>query len=213
MKERQEKKQEKAIPRKPKQKRGLRTRQKILDAALVLFCERGYYKTTTNEIAERANVSIGSFYSYFSDKDTIFLEILEAYHRKFVEAKEELLTDRMLIRSDIRQWLRVLIAHLIHVHEETRELNRELTVLSYYNKEVAEILERNMAETMDATIGYFFSVQDDLGISDPQAAAVVVFDMISSTIDRIVFGKNKIDRSRLIDVAVDILSSYLEKRQ
>ena len=69
---------EKAV-RKPRQKRSIETKEKIVSAAYQLFCEKGYYNTTTNEIAQVANVSIGSLYSYFKDKDTIFLEILERF--------------------------------------------------------------------------------------------------------------------------------------
>ncbi len=195
-------------PRKPKQTRSIQTKEKILDAALELFCEKGYYKTTTNEIAQRAGVSIGSLYSYFKDKDTVFLEILEKYHQKFNNAKSELLADLDLMRSDIRQWLRALIDILIKVHEESRELNRELTVLSFYNPQVAQILDQNIQRTMKSSIGYFLSLQQDLKVKDIEAAAVISFDLISATVDRIVFGKSDIDRSRLIDAAIDMLYKY-----
>ncbi len=195
-------------PRKPKQTRSIQTKEKILDAALELFCEKGYYKTTTNEIAQRAGVSIGSLYSYFKDKDTVFLEILEKYHQKFNNAKSELLADLDLMRSDIRQWLRALIDILIKVHEESRELNRELTVLSFYNPQVAQILDQNIQRTMKSSIGYFLSLQQDLKVKDIEAAAVISFDLISATVDRIVFGKSDIDRSRLIDAVIDMLYKY-----
>ncbi len=195
-------------PRKPKQTRSIQTKEKILDAALELFCEKGYYKTTTNEIAQRAGVSIGSLYSYFKDKDTVFLEILEKYHQKFNNAKSELLADLDLMRSDIRQWLRALIDILIKVHEESRELNRELTVLSFYNPQVAQILDQNIQRTMKSSIGFFLSLQEGLKVKDIEAAAVISFDLISATVDRIVFGKSDIDRSRLIDAVIDMLYKY-----
>lgn len=44
------------------------TKEKILGSALALFCKKGYYQTTTNEIAQRAQGSIGIRYSYFQDK-------------------------------------------------------------------------------------------------------------------------------------------------
>lgn len=68
----------------PKQDRSIQNRDKILDAGLKLFSEKGYYDTTTNEIAKVAGVSIGSLYSYFKDKDAIFLNILDKYHRRFL---------------------------------------------------------------------------------------------------------------------------------
>ncbi len=195
--------------RNPVQSRSINTKEKILDSALELFCEKGYYKTTTNEIAQRAQVSIGSLYSYFSDKDKIFFEILEKYHEKFDIANSELINNPVLLKTDSKAWFRALIENQIKVHEETKELNRELKVLSYYNPQVLETIEKNRARTMKSTIGYFVEHKDNLKkLSDYEAAATVFFDLISSTVDRIVFGKNEIDRERLINMTIDILDNY-----
>ena len=196
--------------RKPVQSRSINTKEKILETALELFCKKGYYNTTTNEIAQKAQVSIGSLYSYFEDKDTIFFEILEKYNAKFDMAKSDVWRHPELLRSDPRAWLRALIDSLIRVHEETRELNRELNVLSYYNPKVAGILKKYRAETMKTTIGYFMKFKDELKTEDIEAAATVVFDLLSATVDRIVFGHNEIDRNRLIEAAIDVVYKYFD---
>ena len=201
------KKDEKTI-REPVQLRSINTKEKILDTALELFCEKGYYNTTTNEIAKRAQVSIGSLYSYFKDKDTIFLEILEKYHDKFVLAKETVLENNDLFKNSPKRWARELIESLIRVHEDTKELNRELIVLSYYNPRVAEVLQRNKEKTINETILYFMKTKDSSEDYDVEAIATVCFDMISATVDRIVFGKNEIDRERLIDATIDLAYEY-----
>ena len=38
--------------RQPRQTRSQATKEKILESAYKLFCERGYYQTTTNHIAD-----------------------------------------------------------------------------------------------------------------------------------------------------------------
>ncbi len=63
----------------PKQKRSRRTRQRLVRAATRLFSEKGYERTTTNHIAKRAGVSVGTFYKYFLDKRSVFLEIYHDY--------------------------------------------------------------------------------------------------------------------------------------
>lgn len=194
--------------RKPKQSRSIGMKEKILNSALQLFCEKGYYNTTTNEIAQRAEVSIGSLYSYFKDKDTIFLEVLNRYHDKFDMAKDGIINNLNLLKSDNKAWLRVLIENLIKVHEESRELNRELNVLSYYNPKVAEILGEQRRKTLQSTIGYFMQFKNDLNLEDIEAIAIVTFDLLSATVDRIVFGKNEIDRERLINAAIDVVYKY-----
>ena len=194
--------------RRPKQQRSMEMKEKILDAALQLFCEKGYYNTTTNEIALKAGVSIGSLYSYFKDKDTVFLEVLDRYHEKFDMAKKDVLKDTDLLIRDSRTWLRLLIENLIQVHEESKELNRELNVLSHYNPQVAAIVEDQREKTLQSTIGYFMQFQNNFHTDDMEATAIVIFDFISATVDRIVFDKNEIDRNRLINATVDVIQKY-----
>jgi AcrR family transcriptional regulator len=62
--------------RKPRQVRAGLTRERILTAAAHVFAEHGYAAGTTNRIAERARISIGSLYQYFPNKDAILAELL-----------------------------------------------------------------------------------------------------------------------------------------
>ena len=52
-------------------------RQEILDAAIKLFSERGFEKTTVDEIAARANVGKGTIYLYFENKEQIFFAVIK----------------------------------------------------------------------------------------------------------------------------------------
>ena len=59
-------------PRKiSRQARSLATVEVILDAAGLLLVDEGYEQTTTNRIAERAGVSIGSLYQYFPNRESV----------------------------------------------------------------------------------------------------------------------------------------------
>jgi AcrR family transcriptional regulator len=70
-------------PRKlPKQARSGATVEAILEAAAQVFESRGYAAGTTNRIAERAGVSIGSLYQYFPNKDAILVALV---HRHLAE--------------------------------------------------------------------------------------------------------------------------------
>ncbi|HLU68749.1 MAG TPA: TetR/AcrR family transcriptional regulator [Kofleriaceae bacterium] len=65
-------------PRKrPRQARARETVEAILAAATQLLERGGYGKLTTNRIAERAGVSIGSLYEYFPNKDAVVIAIME----------------------------------------------------------------------------------------------------------------------------------------
>jgi AcrR family transcriptional regulator len=49
--------------------------EQILDAATRVLATSGYRQMSTNRIAEEAEVSVGSLYRYFADKDEIFEEL------------------------------------------------------------------------------------------------------------------------------------------
>lgn len=63
------------------------TREKILDAALELFSERGYRGTTTKSIANRAGVNEITIFRHFDSKENLFYKTIE----REAESKKELL--------------------------------------------------------------------------------------------------------------------------
>ncbi len=55
--------------------KGAATRTAILEAAQEVFKDLGYYSTSVSEITRRCQVSMGTFYQYFQNKEQIFLEL------------------------------------------------------------------------------------------------------------------------------------------
>lgn len=66
------------------------TKRRIFDCALALLMERGYENITIRDIVTAANVSIGSFYHYYSSKLDVFLEtysIADSYFETVVASE------------------------------------------------------------------------------------------------------------------------------
>lgn len=57
--------------------KGDERKKQLLRVALDVFIEKGYYGTSTREIARRAGVSSGLLFHYFSNKDCIYLELVK----------------------------------------------------------------------------------------------------------------------------------------
>lgn len=56
----------------PRTERGRRTLRKLLDAAAEEFGEKGFHEASVSSITRRAEIALGSFYTYFDSKDALF---------------------------------------------------------------------------------------------------------------------------------------------
>lgn len=57
-----------------RQERSVAKRQRIIDAAIDIFAERGYLNTDVHTIAQRCAVGKGTLYLYFASKESLFWE-------------------------------------------------------------------------------------------------------------------------------------------
>ncbi len=79
-----------------------RTKNKILEAAMALFDERGFDLVTVDEITKKAGVAKGSFYTYFTTKSDIIVEEfwnIDAYYESYSSRnlpKQESSRDKLL---------------------------------------------------------------------------------------------------------------------
>jgi AcrR family transcriptional regulator len=65
--------------RKPKGDKRERTRAKLLEAARELIREKGYARTTLQDVAQRAGMTSGAIYGNFKNRDELFISLAEAY--------------------------------------------------------------------------------------------------------------------------------------
>jgi AcrR family transcriptional regulator len=100
-----------ATPRGRVERRKARTRAGLLAAGQRLFAAQGIESTTIGEIAELADVAIGSFYNYFRTKD----ELLAALVEKTLSEQRWLLERRQAQISDPAEMISVAHRHLVRV--------------------------------------------------------------------------------------------------
>jgi AcrR family transcriptional regulator len=113
------------LRRRPSQRRSQATVTAILDAAARVFEERGFDAGTTNHVAERAGVSIGSLYEYFPNKDAMVVALvereLEREGAKLLAILEPVGTERGLATQ-----LHAFVETLIDLHAKRPALHRML---------------------------------------------------------------------------------------
>src|SRR5437868_15062008 len=64
---------------KPKGDKRDRTRAALLEAARALIREKGYERTTMEEVARRAGMTTGAIYGNFKNRDELFIALGQAY--------------------------------------------------------------------------------------------------------------------------------------
>jgi AcrR family transcriptional regulator len=80
----------KTTPRKlPTQSRAKATVDNILKAAALVLVAEGFEKTTTNLVAKRAGISIGSLYQYFPSKEALVAALIERHAAEMRRALSE----------------------------------------------------------------------------------------------------------------------------
>jgi len=116
------------------------TRQRLFDAALKLFAERGYLETTVEDITEAADVGKGTFFNYFPTKEhvlaTLGAERVAAVERALEKAKggpvlpvlKELATDLAGQSSSSAALLRAIYAAHASCAPVRVELHKRLSI-------------------------------------------------------------------------------------
>ncbi|WP_424921244.1 TetR/AcrR family transcriptional regulator [Streptomyces sp. wa1] len=194
-------------PRKqPRQARAALTRQRILDAAARVFAEYGYAAGTTNRIAERARVSIGSLYQYYPNKDAILVELLTRHlDAGMIAAPPD--QDEPLPES-IEGIMRFLVRNVIENHREDPQL---LRVMMEQGPRAPELLEK-IAQSERRHIAYagrLLRNHPDVRVTDVDIAARLVTSTVETVVHRVMAGPGQIDIARFEDELVAMLTRYL----
>ena len=102
----------------PQNASGERTRQAILDAALTLFAERGYFGTSLRDIARAVGIRESAIYNYFPGKTALF-EALFAADQQSTMQKLSVLVTRPI--HDVRATLTSLALWVVELSVEPRQ--------------------------------------------------------------------------------------------
>jgi AcrR family transcriptional regulator len=106
-----------------------RRRRQIADAAVRLFIERGFHKTTTRQIARAAGISIGSLYEYFNCKEDILYLVCDFIHSEMEQGLTQAMTKatggRDALAKVIREYFMVchrMSDFILMIYQETQSL-------------------------------------------------------------------------------------------
>lgn len=145
-----------------------RRRGQIVPAAVALFSERGYYRTTIQDIARRAGVSTGLIYQYAQTKEDILLlsliNVMETYKQAIPDAAKGRTDPLDVLWASLAAYCRVVDRArnaAVLAYRSTKSLPREhRQFLKQVELETNELIAKALRDCIDA--GLFRQVNVDL---------------------------------------------------
>ena len=142
-----------------------RRRRQIADAAVQLFIEKGFHKTTTRQIAGAAGFSIGSLYEYFASKEDILYLVCESIHAEVERGVTMVMSQatggKDALGAVIREYLKVcdrMSDFILLIYQETqslpiqwqkRVLENELRITGLFIEALARIASTGELPNLD----------------------------------------------------------------
>lgn len=196
--------------REPTQKRSIEKKNKIIEKGFELMCEKGYYKTTTTDIAKYAGVSTGIIYQYFNDKKDIFLEGIKNYSDNIMYPMVNILDTEQFDINELDTILNIMIDKFIETHTISKKAHEELMAMSHLDSDVARIFKNAEWKTTEKIVNLF----NNNGIKIPNLVEKVhiCVNLIDNLCHEIVYHKhNEIDydimKNEVVSIIVNLLKS------
>lgn len=195
--------------RTPVQARSKAMVEQILDAAVRVLAASGYGQMSTNRIAEEADVSVGSLYRYFGDKDEIFEEL----RRRTSEAVMTELTDAITRAAGAAPYagVRSVVAALVAA------LQRHQAVVTALVNEVPMGTQSNVLPEIERGLAQFTRIYasqqlPELPRSELDARIYLAMGVTLNSCLRIALERPAdLDEDRLIDLAAAMLALGLSR--
>lgn len=193
----------------PQQKRSRELVEKLLDATATTIAERGLDNTTTNHIAEKAGVSIGSLYQYFPDKQALVEGLLERMGRGVGEnfrRRAEVVQINQLSLHAVASTAIAYGLHLMRSDPVLSELMRNWNRLP-----VDKLLDPIERLFLAMAQPYFLRNYRDYPVQDLEAKLYVLINSTLFTCIRFLFQENTMIREEvLVRTLADMIVAVLE---
>src|SRR5262245_5731496 len=193
--------------REPSQQRSQVTVTAILDAAARVFDERGFETGTTNHVAQKAGVSIGSLYEYFPNKDSLVVALVE---RELESERERLLAILAPARTPraLASQLHAFVETLVELHARRPALHRILVDQAEHPPAAHACVlrfEESLAHALEASLR---SARP--GLRDADTAAHLIVQTTESLAHRFVLrGIHALERDAFVAELTRLLAAYV----
>ncbi|MFD2657639.1 TetR/AcrR family transcriptional regulator [Gracilibacillus thailandensis] len=207
-------------------------KRKVADIALNLFIEKGFQQTSIQEIIDKADISKGTFYNYFSSKNDCIAEILENIRYDASQQRvamqigkdpqdREVLIEQITIIMKLNEEknLRTLFENILSSDQaDLKKLvlqHRVIEMEWLANRLVDVIGEDIRGYATEATVLYFGMLQYmlfTLNLTNSQFTLHELIETILSYVEVLIPEMQKKNSSFLNNYAIDLLHRNVHKK-
>ncbi len=128
-----------------KEREKLFKKHEIISAAAKLFANKGFDKTTLDEIASASEFGKGTIYNYFSSKEEIFTALLEDITTQYLEFLKKNIDSTISLKDLVEQIATNIFSFYVNHPEEFVLMHRMRNLnISFNPLEKSEILKENL---------------------------------------------------------------------
>ncbi len=132
------------------------TKERIIEAALYVFLEKGFSMTSVEDIVKSLDLTRGAFYWHFKDKDDVFRSIIEKEHSQRIISMRSIIEEEHEDRARLEK-----ILHNILDHFYDNERFRSFIKLRWFRVEqdpnkfsvpVTELMNKTVISVLKSTL-------------------------------------------------------------
>lgn len=194
------------------------TKKAIALAALDTFCEKGYSKTTFDEIAKRINLTKGAVYWHFRNKADILSDLI----RKSFEISRLQLSKEVPVIDSLDTLRRYMLQEMLLV--ENYPTYRKFLFFVIYQMEWSEAIINKVGKDVQDVMNYTsriikeaLTLSQKNGEISPDANIEETTDVIaamwSGIMQNIIKPSFNIDPVRLINASFDLITNGLKDKR
>lgn len=117
--------------KRPAQDRAQRTVEAIFQATAQIVEKDGLASLSTNKIAAKAGVSVGTLYQYFASKEAVLEAMIDSERRRVIEVIQGLMKDVVEGRLEPKVGLRLRIRAMISAFGTGERLSRAIVRMAW----------------------------------------------------------------------------------
>lgn len=186
-------------------------RKKIVEAAYSLFLQKGYHRTTMEEIASLLGVTKPAIYQYFPGKEDLYAAVAE-------HGREELaaILERSFNNRDLRAGSEIMFDTLARYTPQFNSMYSEMMLLAAHNERIRDLLRQDRIEDIHI-VEQFISRQQRTGLIsgklDSRVLAIACDALVNGLLIDIMAGLDKEEAAKIWIAAVTQLTSMDDKEK